>query len=130
MKAVVVLLFVALCAFAYARPEEKKYTTKYDNIDLDEILKNDRLLRAYVDCLKGTKKCTNDGEELKKILPDAIDTDCSKCNETQKNGARKVIHYLIKNKREWWNELETIYDTDGKYRKKYEEEAKKEGLDI
>lgn len=65
MKLVALLLFVSLCGVAYARPDDAKYTTKYDNIDLDEILKNDRLLRAYVDCLKGTKKCTNDGEELK-----------------------------------------------------------------
>nr|AEC04842.1 chemosensory protein [Batocera horsfieldi] len=130
MKLVVLLLFVALCGMAYGRPDDGKYTTKYDNIDLDEILKNDRLLRAYVDCLKGTKKCTNDGEELKKVLPEAIDNDCAKCNDTQKNGARKVIRYLIKNKRDWWNELEVIYDPTGKYKKKYEEEAKKEGLEV
>nr|AUF73002.1 chemosensory protein [Anoplophora chinensis] len=129
MKLVVLLLFVALCGFAYARPDDK-YTTKYDNIDLDEILKNDRLLRAYVDCLLGTKKCTNDGEELKKVLPDAIDNECAKCSEKQKDGARKVIHYVIKNKRDWWTELEAIYDPEGKYRKKYEEQAKKEGIDL
>lgn len=35
---------------------------------------------------------------------------------------------MIKNKREWWNELEAKYDPDGTYKKKYEEELKKEGI--
>lgn len=65
MKVVICLFFVAVCAVASAKPGGDHYTTKYDNVDLDAIIKNDRLLKAYVDCLAGTKKCTKDGEELK-----------------------------------------------------------------
>lgn len=65
MKVVFCLFVVAICALANAKPGDDHYTTKYDNVDLDEIVKNERLLRAYVDCLLGTKKCTKDGEELK-----------------------------------------------------------------
>lgn len=35
------------------------------NIDVDEILKNDRLTRNYLDCVLGKGKCTPEGEELK-----------------------------------------------------------------
>lgn len=65
MKVIICLSFLACCAFVFGKPSDDHYTTKYDNIDIDAIIKNDRLLRAYVDCLKGTKKCNKDGEELK-----------------------------------------------------------------
>lgn len=64
------------------------------------------------------------------VLPDALKTGCSKCNNTQKGGARKILHHLIENKKEWYKELEAIYDSEGTYKKKYTEEAKKEGLSI
>lgn len=41
------------------------YDTKYDDIDLDEILKIDRLRHNYVKCLLGEGPCTPDGQELK-----------------------------------------------------------------
>nr|XP_023025546.1 ejaculatory bulb-specific protein 3-like [Leptinotarsa decemlineata] len=130
MKVTLVLcVLFTFCVFVNARPDEK-YTTKYDNVDLDAIIKNDRLLRNYVDCLLSKKNCTKDGEELKKILPDALKTRCEKCNEKQKEGARKMIHYLIKEKRAWWNELEAVYDPEGTYRKTYADELKKEGIDL
>lgn len=44
---------------------EEKYTDKYDNIDLDEILSNKRLLMAYVNCVLDKGKCSPEGKELK-----------------------------------------------------------------
>lgn len=60
---VVVGILCAVCAAEVAQP--KTYTTKYDNIDLDEIIHNDRLLKNYVDCLLDKGRCTPDGLELK-----------------------------------------------------------------
>lgn len=54
---------VIFCAAEVAQP--RTYTTKYDNIDLDEIIHNDRLLKNYVDCLLEKGRCTPDGLELK-----------------------------------------------------------------
>lgn len=65
MKAVICLVFFAISAIASAKPTEDHYITKYDNIDIDSIIKNDRLLRKYVDCLLGTENCNKDGDELK-----------------------------------------------------------------
>lgn len=39
--------------------------SKYDNVDIDSILKNDRLLKSYIDCLLDRGKCTPQGAELK-----------------------------------------------------------------
>lgn len=44
---------------------DETYDGKYDNIDIDEILKNERLLTNYVNCLMEEGPCTEDGRELK-----------------------------------------------------------------
>ncbi|XP_044265870.1 ejaculatory bulb-specific protein 3-like [Tribolium madens] len=129
MKSFVLVAFAAVLGLALARPDEK-YTTKYDNIDLEEILKSDRLLKNYFNCLMERGTCSPDGEELKKALPDALHSGCSKCSEKQKEGSKKIIRYLIDNKRDWWNELEAKYDKDGAYRQKYKEEIEKEGIKL
>jgi hypothetical protein len=36
-----------------------------DNIDIDDILKNDRLLKNYVNCVLDKGNCTPEGERLK-----------------------------------------------------------------
>nr|AUF72999.1 chemosensory protein [Anoplophora chinensis] len=116
------LLFVVVVALVVCARADDKYTTKYDNVDLDEIIKSDRLLKNYVNCLLDKGNCTPDGAELKKVLPDALLTDCSKCSETQKKGSKKIIRHLIDNKPDWYKELEAKYDKEGVYKKKYEEE--------
>ncbi|CAH1395227.1 unnamed protein product [Nezara viridula] len=119
------LLFVGL---VFAKPDG--YTTKYDNIDLDEILSNERLYKKYFDCLANKGPCTPDGKELKDVIPDALKTGCKKCNEKQKKGAEKVFRYILKNKRADYDVLEKIYDPEGIYRKKYEAEAEKHGIKL
>ncbi|XP_075215740.1 ejaculatory bulb-specific protein 3-like [Lycorma delicatula] len=128
MKFVLIASFLVIAVSA--KPADKKYTTKYDNIDLDEILSNDRLFANYFACLMETGKCTPDGTELKESLPDALATKCSKCSEKQKEGTEKVMKFLIEKKPEQFNELEKKYDSEGKYRAAYKEEAAKHGINI
>ena len=52
-------LVVVLCA------AQDKYTTRYDGIDIEQILKSDRLFNNYYNCLMEKGKCTPDGRELK-----------------------------------------------------------------
>lgn len=63
-------------------------------------------------------------------LQDAIETGCAKCTETQEKGSYTVIEHLIKNEPEIWNEITAKFDPEGKWRKKYEERAKKNGIEI
>lgn len=60
-----ILLFGLVIAAQCTVSKEKTYTTKYDNVDLDDILKNERLLKSYVDCLLEKGTCTPDGLELR-----------------------------------------------------------------
>ncbi|XP_075981184.1 ejaculatory bulb-specific protein 3-like [Anticarsia gemmatalis] len=98
---------------------ESTYTTKYDGIDLDEILANERMLTGYVNCLLEQGPCTPDGKELKSNLPDAIEHDCEKCTERQREGADKVMHYIIDHRPEDWTKLEQKYNSDGTYKMNY-----------
>lgn len=106
------------------------YTTKFDNIDIDAILKSDRLLKNYVNCLLDKGNCTPDGKELKEHLPDALETECSKCSEKQKTGTDKVIRFLVNKKPETWEQLKKKYDPNGEYTKRYEDEAQKRNLKL
>nr|AAQ85057.1 chemosensory protein [Gryllotalpa orientalis] len=116
-----VLVFVAVVvAVAMAAPDG--YTTKYDNVNLEEILSNDRLRNKYVECLTSTsdEHCTPEGKELKSVVSDALTTDCAKCNEKQKNGTKYVVDTLLDKYPDDYAKLEKVYDADGAYRKKYE----------
>ncbi|KAK9500493.1 hypothetical protein O3M35_001748 [Rhynocoris fuscipes] len=119
------LVFLAIIATCYA---DSSYTTKYDNIDLDEILNNERVYQKYFNCLTNKGRCTPDAKELKDHLPDALQTECSKCSEKQKKGSEKALKFLLENKPNDYLELEKIYDKDRKYRARYQKEAKDKGL--
>lgn len=109
---------------------EDKYTTKYDNIDLDTILASDRLLKNYVNCLLEKGSCTPDGKELKETLPDALATECNKCSEKQKKGTEKVVRYLVNKKPETWEQLKKKYDPTGQFTTKYVDDAHKQGINV
>ncbi|XP_065345627.1 ejaculatory bulb-specific protein 3-like [Cloeon dipterum] len=115
-----VLLLVVLVAASVAAPPPSRYTNKYDGVDLDRILKNDRILTNYIKCLMDQGPCTSEGRELKRTLPDALETDCTKCNPNQKGAADKVINFLIKNRPSDWTRLVNKYDPSGAYQKRFE----------
>lgn len=87
-------LVTIILTFLSAGNCDDTYDIKYDSIDIDEILKSERLLTNYINCLMEEGPCTEDGRELKETLPDAILTNCSKCSEKQKLGSDKIMHYM------------------------------------
>nr|AGZ04931.1 chemosensory protein 3 [Laodelphax striatellus] len=117
-------LFCCLLGLVIAVSAEK-YTTKYDHINVEEILNNERLFNSYYKCLMGGK-CTPDGLELRTHLPDALRTNCSKCSEKQKEFSDKVIRYLIDNKPEEFAALTKKYDPEGIYKTTFGPQFKKD----
>ncbi|XP_050681480.1 allergen Tha p 1-like [Leptidea sinapis] len=122
MKSLAIVCFVALFAFVSARPE--LYTDRYDNVDLDEILSNRRLLIPYVKCILDQGKCSPDGKELKSHIKEALEENCGKCTDTQKKGTRRVIGHFINNESDYWNQLKAKYDPKNQYSVKYEQELR------
>lgn len=121
---------IALVVCVAARPEEGSYTTKYDGVDIDEILKSERLFNNYFKCLMDKGKCTPDGSELKRVLPDALKTNCSKCSEKQRAGTDRVIRFLIDNKSTQWASLQAKYDPENVYINKFKAEAEARGINV
>nr|AGR44908.1 chemosensory protein-14 [Bombyx mori] len=111
---------MACVAVTWARPEST-YTDKWDNINVDEILESNRLLKGYVDCLLGKGRCTPDGKALKEALPDALEHECVKCTGKQKSGADKVIRHLVNKRPDLWKELAVKYDPDNIYQARYKD---------
>lgn len=42
-----------------------KYNAKYDNFDVDTLIANDRLLKAYINCFLDKGRCTPEGTDFK-----------------------------------------------------------------
>ncbi|XP_073832698.1 antennal protein 10 isoform X3 [Musca autumnalis] len=66
-----VLIYISVCLAVphppatTAAPIKGTYDSRFDSIDIDEILQQERLLKNYVKCLEGTGPCSPDGKALK-----------------------------------------------------------------
>ncbi|XP_063540202.1 allergen Tha p 1-like [Cydia strobilella] len=120
MKLLIAIALACIVGLAYGRPQGK-YTNKWDNINVDEILESQRLLKAYTDCLMERGRCTPDAKALKETLPDALENECSKCTEKQKEGSDKIIRNLVNKHPDIWKELSGKFDPDNKYSQKYKD---------
>ncbi|CAG9563986.1 unnamed protein product [Danaus chrysippus] len=125
LKSCVVLCCVLVCVLG-----DEKYTDKYDNINLQEILDNKKLLHAYVNCILDKGKCSPEGKELKAHVQDALETGCEKCTDKQMEGTTTMIDHLVKHERAIWKELTDKFDPKGVWRKKYEDRAREKGIVI
>nr|AVM86429.1 chemosensory protein [Corythucha ciliata] len=130
MHSIVTIFLLASLAVSVILGAEVRYPTKYDNIELDSILGNERLYKQYFNCLMNKGKCTAEAKFLKETVPDALATGCSKCSQKQRNGMFKVMKFMIQKKRGDFNKLAAIYDPQGAYRNKFAAEAKKHGINL
>jgi Insect pheromone-binding family, A10/OS-D len=115
-----------------------QFSKKLESLNVDNILKNDRILTNYVKCLLDKGKtlntlnkfcvsqlklfqgpCTNEGRELKVTLPSTLKTACTGCSESERRNTRKVINHLIEKKPKMWADLETKYDPTGEHTKAF-----------
>nr|AGZ04917.1 chemosensory protein 7 [Sogatella furcifera] len=122
-SSLVAVLLIAVWGFTGVQAQQKskdtRYTTRFDSIDVEVILKNERIFKRYMDCLLDKGRCTPEARELKRLLPEALKTECLKCSEVQRRQGAKVMGFIIKNKRPYWDLLLAKYDPQGIFRAKY-----------
>ncbi|KAL9913355.1 ejaculatory bulb-specific protein 3 [Glossina fuscipes] len=123
MKSTFCCLALLVVYLAVIVTAQKSYTNKFDTVDVDSVLSNDRILTNYIRCLMEKGPCTPEGRELKKLLPDALKSECTKCTDVQKKNSQKVINFLRANRPGEWKLLLNKYDPSGDYRAKYEKQA-------
>uniref|UniRef100_A0A1Y1JYC0 Chemosensory protein 5 n=1 Tax=Photinus pyralis TaxID=7054 RepID=A0A1Y1JYC0_PHOPY len=98
-----------------ADPPGGYYQTKYDALDVEEILNNKRLVIHYVNCLLDRGACPPQGADLKQILPEALETNCLRCTEKQKEIIVRTVRRLRAEYPILWSELVSEYDPNGEY---------------
>jgi len=62
------LLLLLMVAVLATTEKPKVYTTKYDDVDVERILSNGRILTNYIKCMMDEGPCTAEGRELKSKL--------------------------------------------------------------
>lgn len=60
--AAALILIIGLASYARSA---STYNNKYDGIDLDGLIKNERLFKGYYNCLIDVGPCQPDAQELK-----------------------------------------------------------------
>ncbi|CAK9801321.1 Ejaculatory bulb-specific protein 3 [Anthophora quadrimaculata] len=86
--------------------EEEKYTSKYDDIDIDAILANPKLRNQYLNCLLETAPCvTADAKYFKEKFPEAVATKCKKCTDKQVIFFDKAATWYAENEPENWQKM-------------------------
>nr|CAJ01512.1 hypothetical protein [Heliconius melpomene] len=111
----IVLSCLVLSAFA-----GEKYNAKYDNFDVETLVTNERLLKSYINCFLDKGRCTAEGSDFKKTLPEAVETVCGKCTEKQKINIKKVIRAIQEKFPKYWEELVQKNDPSGKHRENFD----------
>lgn len=91
------------------------YTTRYDHIDVENILNQKRLVYYYAECLLDRGPCPPQGLEFKRILPEALRTNCLYCTPKQRYVTYRSIRRLRKEYPDVWAKLAAIWDPTGDY---------------
>ncbi|KAK4885672.1 hypothetical protein RN001_001943 [Aquatica leii] len=98
-----------------ADPPGGYYQSKYDSLDVENVLNNKRLVNYYANCLLNRGPCPPQGADLKRILPEALETNCLRCTEKQKDVALRTIKRLRTEYPIVWSELVSVYDPNAEY---------------
>lgn len=115
IELVLVVFLTIFQLISAADPPGGYYQTKYDSLDVEEILNNKRLVIHYVNCLLDRGACPPQGADLKRILPEALETNCLRCTEKQRDVIVRTIRRLRSEYPILWSELVSEYDPDGVY---------------
>ncbi|EGI64540.1 Putative odorant-binding protein A10 [Acromyrmex echinatior] len=85
---------------------EELYSDRYDQIDAEDILQNDKLRDQYYNCFMETAPCvTADAKFFKGVMSEIIQTNCKKCTEKQKEMFTETKNWFTQNKPEQWEAL-------------------------
>ncbi|XP_058799836.1 ejaculatory bulb-specific protein 3-like [Phymastichus coffea] len=92
---------------------DKKYDSKYDDLDVEAILHNDAERNIYYACFMDTGPCPNEAAIFfKGHAPEAVVTSCKYCTQKQLEMFEKIVSWFVDNSPQEWNALieKTIND--------------------
>ncbi|XP_049830900.1 ejaculatory bulb-specific protein 3-like [Schistocerca gregaria] len=120
-------LVAAVAISAKAAPQDK-----LDNLNVDDILNNDRLLKSYIQCMLDADdgRCTTEGKEIKSRLPKLLATGCGNCSPSQLERAVKSLKHITEKHPVEWTKLKAKFDPTGEYTKKNADTWKQYGVTL
>nr|XP_012220507.1 PREDICTED: ejaculatory bulb-specific protein 3-like [Linepithema humile] len=85
---------------------QELYTDKYDDVDVIQILENEKLRDQYYKCFMEQGPClTGDAKFLREILSEAFQTKCKKCTEKQKVMLDQIVDWYTTNAPDEWRTI-------------------------
>ncbi|NP_001037192.1 chemosensory protein 14 isoform X1 [Bombyx mori] len=84
-------LFCVLVLTVVVSSSRQQSYPRNDNININAILQNDRILLGYFKCVMDRGPCTKDGKTFKRALPEALPTACARCSNKQKAAFRTLL---------------------------------------
>nr|ABE68832.1 putative chemosensory protein 1 [Sclerodermus guani] len=122
MKSIIVVFTVFAIVFAQESTPEY-YTGKWNDLNTHDIVDNARLFKKYKQCIMAETNtgCPQEVIELKKVLPEALETVCSKCSPVQVEKIRDTLKYVCEKRKTDFDDILKHIDPEGTHRPKFEE---------
>ncbi|KAM3963212.1 chemosensory protein 8 [Aphomia sociella] len=111
-------MVIALClliAAVASRPEDL-YNSQFDNFNADEVADNVRLLKNYGKCFLDQGPCTAEGSDFKRVIPEALRTNCGRCTPKQRVLIRTIVQAFKTKLPDIWEALVQKHDPQGLYK--------------
>ncbi|CAG4947300.1 unnamed protein product [Colias eurytheme] len=115
-----ILVLAALVAVVVSLPADT-YNPEYDNFNAQELVGNIRLLKNYGKCFLDDGPCTPEGNDFKKVIPEALRTSCAKCTPKQRELVRTVVRGFQTKLPDMWQQLVNKEDPKGQYTQAFKE---------
>lgn len=74
-KQLILVLVLSASLMDVSFGQKRPYTTRFDNVDIEMVIKNERLLKNYIGCMLDRNSCTSDASEMKSRFFFNFDTD-------------------------------------------------------
>ena len=128
MKPIVIVVLIVMAA---ASAQQQSSWEALENLDVDNVLKNTKLVKRYLDCLLDRGRCEKNGRDWKgnlkqsfnsklqfknpicnlEMLPRILNEGCRACTPKQVDKSNQVINFMKANHLEDWNAIDAKYRT-------------------
>jgi len=101
------ILLVCFCvAYASTLQREKRQAIprEFQNINIEQYLKNPRAVRFQLNCLLYDGHCDRIGKYIKLTIPELITNRCRNCSPEQKAQAGKLVAFIQQNYAKEWDD--------------------------
>ncbi|ODM97971.1 putative odorant-binding protein A10 [Orchesella cincta] len=108
--------FVILCLVVAISISEGRdvIPREFQNINIDNYLKNERAVRFQLKCVTGDGPCDRIGKYLKQTIPEILENQCANCDDKEKERAGKLLTHIQDNfPEEWEKAVKKFQESNG-----------------